>query len=71
MTTPVLTLADRCDRCSAAALVLFDVKGQPLQLCGHHYHQHEPAIAAQGLEVLCDQREVIADGVPAQDAVQR
>jgi len=65
--TTALTAVDRCDRCSAAALVLIEVNELPLQFCGHHYHDHEPALmellssTSVNVKVVCDQREVMAD----------
>jgi hypothetical protein len=34
----VLTAQDRCDRCSAAALILIEGISGQLMFCGHHYN---------------------------------
>ena len=61
MTTLVLTVADRCDRCSARAYVLVgvlvpDSDDHELLFCAHHYRQHEAKLAFSGAGVLLDQR---------------
>ena len=41
LTRPQLTLADRCDRCGAAAKVRAVLpKGGELLFCGHHAHEY-------------------------------
>ena len=35
----VLTLQDRCDRCSAQAFVRVEGTGGELLFCGHHYNK--------------------------------
>lgn len=39
-----LVEADRCDRCSARALVLTVHADQELRWCAHHYGEHEPKL---------------------------
>ena len=47
-----LQVADRCDRCPAQAFVRVTLTtGSELHMCGHHYNQHETALAATGAEV--------------------
>lgn len=46
--TPVLTAADRCDRCNAQAIVKREKDGFELIFCAHHDTQHGDALAAQG-----------------------
>jgi hypothetical protein len=41
---------DRCDSCSAQAVVEVRRGDQRLMFCGHHYHQHHAALTAQGFE---------------------
>jgi len=58
---PVLNAKDRCDRCSAPALVRA-VKGSApghLDFCGHHYRRYEEPLAFQGFHVLVDQRDQV------------
>ena len=61
MTTLVLTVADRCDRCGARAHVLVSVfvadgRHHELLFCAHHYRQHEAKLLFSGARVLLDQR---------------
>ena len=61
MTTLVLTVADRCDRCSARAYVLVgvlvpDSDDHELLFCAHHYQQHETQLMLTGARVLLDHR---------------
>ena len=53
MTTSTLvapmTRLDRCDRCSAAALVKITLpKGGELQFCGHHARKHADRLVEIG-----------------------
>ncbi len=45
---------DSCDRCgtSASATVRVVTGDGPVDLCGHHYRQHELAIMAAGFQVV-------------------
>ena len=44
-----LTRLDRCDRCSAAALVKITLpKGGELQFCGHHARKHADRLVEIG-----------------------
>jgi hypothetical protein len=44
-----LTRLDRCDRCSAAALVRVTLpSGGELQFCGHHARKHEARLLEIG-----------------------
>jgi hypothetical protein len=44
-----LTRLDRCDRCSAAALVRITLpKGGELQFCGHHARKHADRLVEIG-----------------------
>jgi hypothetical protein len=61
-----LTVADRCDRCSARAYVLvgvlvLDSGEHELLFCAHHYRQHEAKLAFSGAAVLLDQRRQLQD----------
>jgi hypothetical protein len=64
-TTPVLTAADRCDRCSARAFVLVVLKWSPslpkageLSFCRHHMNMYEDAIAPY-TSLIIDERWTI------------
>lgn len=60
--TPVLTAADRCDRCNAQAIVKREspsVPDLPLLFCQHHDRVHGDALEVQGFVVT------IRDEVPA------
>lgn len=48
-----LTKLDRCDRCSAEALVVFACEhGSLLMFCNHHADQFSDGLAAQGFSRL-------------------
>lgn len=49
-----LTLKDRCDRCSAAAMVRVSIGELPLDFCGHHYRKNEAKLSEIGAKVLVD-----------------
>lgn len=52
-----LTAADRCDRCSARAVVVTVMQGGGRLLwCAHHYSQNETALTAGGAVVVRDER---------------
>lgn len=49
---PQLTAHDRCDRCSAAALVRVILNaGGELLFCGHHGRMHQPELIKKGVIV--------------------
>lgn len=56
-----LTVADRCDACSAQALVAFSRSaGQGrLDLCGHHARRFGAKMAEQGFTIAEDHRESV------------
>lgn len=43
--------ADRCDRCSAGALVRVAKDGLDLDFCGHHFRVFEPRLGGWAVEV--------------------
>lgn len=55
-----LTVADRCDRCMARALVRLIFALSVLDFCGHCYATHAEALAAQDFTVDRDIREEVA-----------
>lgn len=59
-TTRTLVQADRCDRCTAAALVLVTVECGELQFCAHHFNGNADALFEAGATVIDDQRLQLA-----------
>jgi hypothetical protein len=56
-TARTLNAADRCDRCSAAAVVETVMRqGGSLLWCGHHFGFFEAGLAAFGATILVDER---------------
>jgi S-formylglutathione hydrolase FrmB len=57
LAVPALTAENRCDRCSARAVVVTVMfGGSSLLWCGHHYDKYQQALAANGATVLVDER---------------
>mgnify|MGYP003345518295 FL=1 len=56
--TYIMTAMDRCDACSAQALVLVRGVTGELQFCGHHYNKHSDKLAEFAYEVI-DERDKI------------
>ena len=53
--TPVLTAADRCDRCSAQAYVKREhVTAGELLFCAHHERVHGDVLNTKGFAVVID-----------------
>jgi len=54
---PTLTAADRCDRCSARAMVETELlQGGSLLWCGYHFGFFKDALHAAGATILVDER---------------
>lgn len=52
-----LTAVDRCDRCSARAVVETEMQGgSALLWCGHHFDSFHEALTSFGAEVISDCR---------------
>lgn len=51
-----MTKSDRCDRCSAEALVLLGKRETQLMFCGHHYTEHSEALDFTHWTVIEDNR---------------
>jgi hypothetical protein len=52
-----LTGEDRCDRCSARALVeTVMLGGGALMWCGHHFESYQQSLLSLGASVLVDNR---------------
>lgn len=47
----ILSSHDRCDACSSQAYVAVDLGSGRLLFCGHHYQQHEVALATVAVAV--------------------
>jgi hypothetical protein len=55
LTRPALTVADRCDRCGAAAQVRAVLaSGGELLFCGHHAREHESRLREIAAELQDD-----------------
>lgn len=56
-TDTTVTRNDRCDMCSAAALVVVTRPGgKRLDFCGHHFAKHEPLLLEQQWHPSVDRR---------------
>jgi hypothetical protein len=56
-----LTLSDRCDRCPnecSQAFVRVVKQSNELLFCGHHFHEHEPVLVAQGWLVQDERNKI-------------
>lgn len=59
-TTRMLTAADRCDRCSAAAKVIAVLpSGSELFFCRHHFTEHEAGLAKMGATITEPTAELV------------
>ncbi|HEY2043280.1 MAG TPA: hypothetical protein VGH11_11455 [Jatrophihabitans sp.] len=53
-----LTVADRCDRCSARAVVeTVMMGGGSLMWCAHHFGRFEESLTSLGATILTDNRD--------------
>jgi hypothetical protein len=55
----ILTAKDRCDQCSAQALVLVKGVNGELTFCGHHYAKNEAALIKFAYEVIDERDKLI------------
>jgi hypothetical protein len=55
----VLSPKDRCDSCSAEALVLVKGVTGALMFCGHHYNKNEAALAKFAYETIDERAKLI------------
>lgn len=55
----VLGPIDRCDQCSAEALVLVKGVAGELMFCGHHYNKNEAALVNFAYEVIDERDKLI------------
>lgn len=50
-TERVLTAQDRCDSCSAAAVIVFKFLNGELMFCGHHANKNKQQLLDNSIEV--------------------
>jgi hypothetical protein len=50
---------DRCDQCSAEALVLVKLVTGQLMFCGHHYKNNESALEKLSYEIIDERDKLI------------
>ena len=55
----ILGPLDRCDQCSAEALVLVKGVAGELMFCGHHYNQNESALSTFAYETVDERDKLI------------
>ena len=65
----ILNATDRCDQCSAQALVLVKGVTGELMFCGHHYAKNEPALVKFAYEVVDEREKLIQDKLKDEDYV--
>jgi hypothetical protein len=59
----ILGPVDRCDQCSAEALVLVKGVTGELMFCGHHYNQNEAALANFTYETIDERDKLIQNKI--------
>ncbi len=58
--TTMLTAADRCDRCSAAAKIIAVLpSGSELMFCRHHFTEHEAGLVELGATITEPAAELV------------
>ena len=65
----VLTAQDRCDQCSAEALVLVKGVTGVLMFCGHHYNQNEEALSTFAFETIDERQKLVQNKLKDEDYV--
>jgi hypothetical protein len=55
----VLGPQDRCDSCSAEALVWVNGVTGELMFCGHHYNKHEEKLKQYAFEIIDERKKII------------
>jgi len=63
----ILGPSNRCDSCSAEALVLVKGVTGELMFCGHHYNKHKDALSKFAYEVI-DERDKLIENKLIGDA---
>lgn len=59
----ILSPIDRCDQCSAEALVFVKGVTGELMFCGHHYNQNEAALANFAYETIDERDKLIQNNL--------
>jgi hypothetical protein len=62
-----LGATDRCDQCSAEALVLVKGVNGELMFCGHHYKINEEALSKFAYETIDERDKLIENKSKGQD----
>ena len=57
----ILGPLNRCDQCSAEALVLVKGVTGELMFCGHHYAKNEAGLAKFAYEVVDERKKLVQD----------
>ncbi len=65
----VLSATDRCDQCSAEALVLVKGVNGELMFCGHHYNKNEVALIKFSYEIVDERNKLIQNKLKDEDYV--
>ncbi len=65
----VLGPQDRCDSCSAEALVWVNGVAGELLFCGHHYAKHEEKLKDYAFEVIDERDKLIQNKLKDEDYV--
>ena len=63
----VLGPIDRCDQCSAEALVLVKGVNGELMFCGHHYAKNEAALIKFAYEIIDEREKLIQNKLIGED----
>ena len=63
----ILGPLDRCDQCSAEALVLVKLVTGQLMFCGHHYKNNESALSKFAFEIIDERDKLIENKSKGKD----
>jgi len=63
----ILSPLDRCDQCSAEALVLVKGVTGELMFCGHHYKINKEALSKFAYEIVDEREKLIENKSKGQD----
>ena len=65
--TYILDANDRCDSCSAQALVLVKGVGGELLFCNHHYNKNAKALETFAYEIINERDKLIENRLIGED----
>jgi len=65
----VLNPLNRCDQCSAEALVLVKGVTGELMFCGHHYAKNEAGLIKFAYEIIDERKKLVQDKLKDKDYV--